>query len=133
MVHDGTWTEAGMCCVVSGPVVSPVLPTATRKWTSPYKITHYQDKFGKAKRKKVRNTVIFFIHIQIYYIPIQIIKLHQYTGVHSKNLNAHKSECFFARGRKNVCTRIVRGRKLFTIIPYSDMNKKYVNKFVESV
>ena len=66
-----------------------------------------------------------------------MIKLHRYTGVHSKNF-AHacdKNECaqigvFFACDRKIVCTKIVRGRKLFTILPYSDMNKKYVNKFV---
>ncbi len=66
--------------------------------------------------------------------------MHRHTGVHSKNF-AHacdKYECvqievFFASGRKIVCTKIVRGRKLFTIIPYWDMNKKYVNKFVESV
>ncbi len=48
MVHGGTWMEAGMCRVVGGPVVSAVLPTATRKWTSPYKKMNYQDRFGKA-------------------------------------------------------------------------------------
>ncbi len=101
-------------------------------WLSLTKYRITKNNSGKL-RKNERNTVIFFIRIQIYHVTIRIIQLHQYNGVHSKKLNAHKSECFFAHGRKIVCTKIVRGRNLFTIIPYSDMNKKYVNKFVELV
>ena len=95
------WTEAGMCRVVSGPVVSPVLPTAKRKCTSPYKITNYQDKFGKAQKKK-KETQQYFLFAYKYIIFqfkwLNCIDIPESTvrilRTHAIKMNAHKSECF---------------------------------------
>ena len=76
------------------------LANCHKKIAFPIQNNELPGKIRESLEKKERNTVIFFIRIQIYHITIRIIKLHRYTGVHSKNLNAHKLECFSAHGRK---------------------------------
>ena len=79
---------------------------------------------GKLRKKRKKHSNIFYTHTNILYY-------------NSNKLNCINIPEFTVKiwmlTRKIVCTEIARGQKLFTIIPYSDMNKKYVNKFVESV